>query len=40
MATTPNYARPEQAAAMKGKKVLVISHSKWNPNGLPGMCLM
>eukprot|EP01134_Creolimax_fragrantissima_P006053 CFRG6053T1 len=27
---------PEQAAQMKGKEVLILSHSKWNPDGLTG----
>lgn len=26
----------EQKAQMKGKTCLVLSHAKWNPNGLPG----
>ena len=37
-APTPlSYLTPEQRKGLEGKKVLVISHSKWNPNGLPGM---
>lgn len=36
---TPGYASAEQAAAMKGKKVLILSHSKWNPAGLPAAAI-
>lgn len=32
---TPGYCSAEQSAAIKGKKVLILSHSKWNPAGLP-----